>query len=305
MTFVGDKLFVSSSEGLFWSTNLGATWTKINGLPNAPIGYIRMIAGNLFAAPTDGGLFVSADSGKTWEQALRNNFICPSSSPTTITAFGDNIPDTVFAVVLEKTTTHPVSQVWFSDNRGREGSWYQIFTVPYSSLNVLRDLAIIRNQLFTFSNTSEVFRADISVALDKWSELGSIPETKYVNSSLVYNSTTILVTCDNGIRVSDDLGVNWGSILSGLPRGETGSLIANNKHIFTTVHTAAGLFLGVYYRPNNQGLWKPIQIGTLSGTNTVENGSYIQAMIATNTHLFIGTYGDGVKVIQLKDVIPD
>lgn len=66
----GSKIYVSSYDGLFLSTNGGVNWTQI--FITDLTGHIRGIAtkGNKIFAATSEGLFLSNDSGLTWEHAL-------------------------------------------------------------------------------------------------------------------------------------------------------------------------------------------------------------------------------------------
>lgn len=300
--FIGSTMFVSSMEGLFKSSDMGKNWTKIEGqgLLNTAIGYVSLKAGVLFAAPIDGGLYCSLDTGATWAIALDRNYTIPYESSQSIVEFGDSNADTLFASVKETIGNAQSSHIMFSSNNGKPQSWAKVYSIPNPEYEVFRDLSVVGNSIFVFASRGGVYEANQIGAVDQWKSLPYIPNIRYINYSLVYNRSEILVCCNDGIRSTVDYCKSWSIISSGLPPQEAGATATNGKDVFTAMHNENGGFLGIYRRVNNRGFWMPLPSEIQSGSATSDNASYVQTMYATGTHLIIGTHGFGIKIIELK-----
>lgn len=307
MCFVGGTLFTSSVEGLFRSEDNGITWKKVDGgLPNSAVGYLHNFEGKMFASLTIGGVWMSQDSGKTWEQCLNNNFSLFGTAKQGIVQFGH---DTLFAALIKNIPPDgKKSEIWFSDQGGIPNSWSFAWSIPYTSVQANRDLAVVDNSIFVFTNKANVYECLPRTGIDKWNALEQVP-TKELNFCLTYDATTVLLTTvGSGILSSSDKCRTWNSVVAGLellPTMETSPLVSNGKDLFVALHSSRGEYLGIYWREKNEGRWKSIgAINIPLRTLREEGTSYISSMIATKTHLIIGTSGDGVLTYKMKDIIP-
>lgn len=62
------RVYAATSDGLFFSVNGGEQWTKVVSPAATISALIATPSGALYAATGDGGLYRTADQGKTWER---------------------------------------------------------------------------------------------------------------------------------------------------------------------------------------------------------------------------------------------
>ena len=65
----GRVMYVALRDGVFRSDDAGASWTMARGGPKnvAAVAVNPQRPAELYAAATDGTMFVSRDAGKTWQ----------------------------------------------------------------------------------------------------------------------------------------------------------------------------------------------------------------------------------------------
>src|SRR5664280_2625467 len=70
LTVSGNNIFAGTDNGVYLSTNSGASWAQVNnGLPlYKPIYSLDVIGNNIFAG-TFGGIYLSTNNGTNWAQA--------------------------------------------------------------------------------------------------------------------------------------------------------------------------------------------------------------------------------------------
>jgi len=67
MTTISTNLFAGTDDGIYFSSDSGATWMAINsGLTNKAVKSLTVSNGNIFAKTSEGGIFLSTNNGTFW-----------------------------------------------------------------------------------------------------------------------------------------------------------------------------------------------------------------------------------------------
>lgn len=292
--------------GVFKSTDNGASWTAINsGLTTLQVNVVAICGNTIFAGTTanNGGMFVSTNNGASW--TLSN------------TGFNANIY--ILSMAVDGSTVYAGTGdgVYVSTNNG--GSWTSIST----GLTDLYINAIAANgsTLYCGSNNG-LWKSTNGGA--GWSSNYS---TSLV-SSIVLNGANVYISygsqTSGGVAISANNGSTWSVSYTGLAvwavkiHGTTLLAGTNGDGVFSSTNNGgtwvqtsvginnintptillstgsdifAGAFLGgVFKTTNNGGSWLQMNSGL---TNIA-----VQALAASNTHIFAGTNGTGGGVFS-------
>jgi photosystem II stability/assembly factor-like uncharacterized protein len=217
----GSRLFVGTlGNGVFWSDDLGTTWTAANsGLPSeADIIGIARIGTDLFAAMRvwgDKGLFLRAEGGPGWElvdsglQAIAE-ICCLAAAGTNLLAGTDR-------------------GIFLSADRGQ--SW--VFAGP-DRPDPPRVNCIEAMGTLVLAGTNEgIFRSTNRGR--SWS-----PVTPRLPGSIgVYHiaslGTSLFAGTSEGLYASKDHGASWTPIDAGLPKNSVASLAANGTNLLVGI----------------------------------------------------------------------
>lgn len=301
MCLVGDKLFVSSVEGLFWTADLGANWTKVSGsggLPNEGTTYLQAQNGVLLSGMSEGGAYISLDSGKTWQQSLDASYKTNTGySPSLVFIQGDTI------FLCARTRDNLTNMIMRSTNRGLDNSWVrvkeEIGTVTFQGF--IR----IETMMYAFGQSGQIYTSSIETGFDTWEHTNDIIGIRENYCPLLWGKDTVVMPTGKGIYISYDKCKTWKAENSGLPSSYINTVTANESRIFVSTGLDDGTFTGIYWRKNNTGSWSVFNANITIGTATGDNAHYVLTMLATKTHLFIGTHRDGVKIIELSKILPE
>ena len=215
--FTGMNLFAGVvREGVFLSTNLGASWTFVGiGLPSV---YALAISGTNLYAGSSLGVFLSTNNGTSWiSVGLTENYICA------LTTSGENI----FAGTCE-------AGIFLSTNRG--SSWT---SVNNGLTNTFVDvLAVSGENIFAGTEGGGIFLSTNQGA--NWTAVNN-GLTGFVYALAVSGENLFAGTSD-GVFHTTNNGIIWNEVNSGLISNDVTALAVSSEHIF------AGT-AGVWRRP--------------------------------------------------------
>ncbi len=261
----GSKLFVSTYNGIFLSTNNGSDWISIKNNLAANFVNTIVVNGDYVFVGTEGlGIFVSTNDGNDWQEvnnglsnlevksiAIKGDYIFAG---TYIGIFlstdnGNNwsLLDNVFsenfyvysiAIDGENIFAGTIRGIFLSTDNGN--SWKQI------------NEGLINNHVMSFAfNDNNIFigtEGGIFLSTDygeNWTECSTELNNKIINSILIKENIIFAGSSYNGFYYSTDMGVNWITANEGLENIFIQALAFNENYIF------AGTALGTYRREHN------------------------------------------------------
>jgi photosystem II stability/assembly factor-like uncharacterized protein len=261
----GNRIYAGTADGLFVSTDYGATWsiTSDAAFHNHTISHMAF-SGSTILAGGYSGLFYSKDDGGTWTQAIKG-LVDPR-----IESLAADGP-----VFLAGTQ----SGVYISTNSGQ--NWTAVgLPITY---------------VFSFSsNGSDLFACatqmsgGIFVTPDygqNWNFLlGGIPT--YHVSSVSWNGKDMLAATDIGVFISADRGLTWTKKSNGIPAMDE----------YNTVTCVAGNGTDQYAGTYSTGIFVSHDGGEnwTHATLPVEEHFYAMCFFINNTGVYVGTFCGGI-----------
>lgn len=285
----GGSLFVEAYEddsgdvdgGIFRSIDNGATWTSADsGLPRSETIHSPVFCGGrIFAGTWERGGFRSSDLGASW-------------TPIDI---GTTLPDPIRFLPFGGSRLYAIkrdaSVILRSVDCG--DSWFfQNPYWPWSTKGTIDAIAMSGDRLIAgalpgFGPVGEVYRSSDNGA--NWSVANTgLPPHPQVQSMVVTDAHVLAVVTNNGVFRSSDHGLNWSEANTGLATPV--SCLAK-----AGVHLYAGSSSGVFHSSDEGLTWEHVGTG-LPGVIRVET------MVATETHLFLGTLDGKVWKRPLEEI---
>lgn len=290
-----DRLFILTSSRIHWSDDSGATWIANDSANPANFGTIAAHPDYLFAGAFGAGVFRSDDSGNTWITV--NNGL-----PGTLRILK------LFAVDSIVFASEQSSGLYRSVDNG--DTWVGC---PGPS-GAVRSLAMTHSGDTVYMVTSEqsTYRSlDQGASWVKCLDAYPISE-----AGAICFGGRLVVSCANGIRMSDDGGVQW----QASERSVITSLVGGLAQLGGTV-VASAHDLGTRRTTDRGATWTgnlsprvPLDIIALGGTLIGRDGSAIlasqdtgaswstigslgasaSALVALEGAIYAGTYTKGV-----------
>ena len=272
---------------------VNAQWQQTNGPYGSEINTIAVSGTNIFAGPHGGVVYLSGDTGKTWNAtnmpiafsmdvddttiytAIDNIVYVSKDNGASYTTLNTGLPDGCNAyfidVIGENIFIHTENNgtVLSSDSGA---SWTQ---VPLG-FNVSSFIQFEEN-IFAGTGNGVYVSADSGMT---WNPIGL--EGKYVTSLLTNGAWILAGTGAYGVYMSDDKGTTWTPSDAGLTDSSITSLILNGTDIY------AGTFNGgVFMSTNDAENWEQISSG-------LPDGLYISCLASYNDNIFTGTSACGI-----------
>lgn len=251
-------LEVDATNGVYRSTNEGTSWTNV-GLSGKTVGCLSLVPNgsgglNVFAGSDGQGLFVSADTGATWNFA-------DGTTPNTL--FSNNIislgtmGSTLFAGATDGTVSYT------TDNGS---DWFTAATPQGSEVT---GLASIGSNLYAGVYSAGVYLSTNGGA--SWSPVNSGLTNKSI-ICLAATDSVLFAGTEAGVFRSIDGGTTWTTHTNEIATIDVQSLL----------QSANGLFAGTngsgMYRSTNGGVdWSAIGIPIATVNTFVSNGAYLFA----------------------------
>ena len=259
----------STDDGIFKSTDNGATWSSINnGIDNPEVICLDITYNDILFAGTNGnGLFRSKDNGENWQQ----------SKGTSLTGI-NSIAVTPGNCILAATNFG----IFRTIDKGQ--NWIHLINgLPRNSL--VSSLTTASNGFVYAAIPSKGIYRSTDYGLD-WSLLNSPPYLDYIKLIVAGLNGELFSSSWDGVFISKDEGLSWNLILN-VPEIQAIG-IHPNGYIFT----ANEMFNSNIYRSTNDGkTWDEVESYSL--------GSITQfAFELNNVFVSYKYYGTGTCLMQ-------
>jgi photosystem II stability/assembly factor-like uncharacterized protein len=274
------KIFAGTDNGVFFSTNHGISWEKVNGgLTETTIySLVSDSKGNLFAGTAGKGVFFSTNNGASWSPVnkglLKDEIQCLAVSPSSDTMKNESL----FAGTSERG-------IFRSTDSGT--NWEQVNN-GFAHLNV-HCLVVSKNKqgiIFLFAGTDKGAFFSTNNGIDWHSTITPLGNSD-IRCFAVQDTLLLTGTANGGIFISTNNGVSWASINIGLPLFPISTLAISPKGYFF-----AGTYgKGVFISKNNGKRWSSFnkELGTF-----FKQMSIIRALSVVDTYLYAGTFLNGI-----------
>ena len=255
-----------------------AQWSQGHGLENLPISSVVSSGKNLIAGDWNGYVYLSTDSGATWtfRDIVAVPWFCPNCELIKlpiVTLFANNSEVFAGAGGIDSASVH------ISTDNGltwaiRDSSFTQSINCFVMNNGVL--FAGINGGVYSSSNDGISWNAcNNGLSLSSYDSIYHHPPQ--VNCLAISGTNLLAGTSFNGAFISNNSGVSWMSIDSGLgSRLSTVGLATIGSNIF-----AADFGDGVFCSSNNGANWNAVNNGL---TNQMVN-----TLIANDSSLYLGT----------------
>ena len=221
-------LIAGSGNGIYYSTDGGATWTKTS-LNSGMINTLIMANdGTIVAGTYNNGIYYSTDNGKTWVQSSLDN---SNGGFNALIVANDG---TIIA------GSYNYKGIYYSTDNGRTWTQSSLEDVNIESLTIANNGTVIAG-----SGGDGIYYSTDNGAT--WTQ--SSLESDYIHSLMVTNDGTVIAGSNNehGIYYSTNNGRTW--VQSSLDDKDIRSFaIANNGTVI-----ACGY--GIYYSTDNGKTW--------------------------------------------------
>jgi photosystem II stability/assembly factor-like uncharacterized protein len=281
---VGSTLFAGTyGDGIFRSTNDGASWTPVDsglGTANSYVTALGSSASNIYAG-FDNGVFLSTDYGNSWKSV---GFSLPNSQTPEIKALAIG-GKYIFAGISQ-------NGLYLSTNSGR--NWKSVSTAMANS--TVRALLMKGSTIYAGTDSDIFISTDNGTSWNFAS--GNLPRRVNINALASSGTNIFAATDSSGIFISSDSGVSWIPIDSGLDASQTFTVFTNGIDLFAG--TPVGVFhsdtYGYYWAASNAGLMG-IAILNISGSGKV-------LYAATNAGSIFSTTDQGEHWVEADNGLP-
>ncbi len=234
ITIIGTNIFAGSYyQGVYLSTDNGATWTQVNsGLTDLKVDCITSIGSNVFAG-TGSGVFMTTNNGSNWTKVSTG---LPDNEVISLASNGTNLYAGVWG-----------NGGWISPNNG--DGWLK-FTA-YSVGDYPSDWVFSGSKIFVASTR-------VNMSSDggaSWTEFSGNDCPYQVDALVMVGPNLVAGTRYDGIYVSPDGGVSWNHITWGLSNYCMNGVAAAGGTILTA--GAGGMFLST----NDGASWNSRRVG--------------------------------------------
>lgn len=273
----GNQIFAGTNKGFCFSNNSGSSWAQANNaLTSTGVSAIAVIGNNIFAANFADGVFLSSDTGSTWNGVWN----LPNGYVGSLAVNGDNI----FAGVSYG------GGICLSTNDG--SSWTQIGLNNYD----VTIFAIIGQNIFA-RTYDKSFTFHIVLSTNNgltWNQIDSRLKTSNIYAFVSTANNSLFAGTDQGILISTDNGLNWNN--TGL----------NDYHVLTLATKGDNIFAGtleggIFLSTNNGSTWIATNSGLINNNISLLsiNGSNIFAVVNGDQSIWMRPLSE--MITGLKD----
>jgi photosystem II stability/assembly factor-like uncharacterized protein len=260
-----NEIVVCTKGGVFFSNDLGSSWTTKNeGLFNT-MNTITTDGVNIYAGSLGGGIYISAEKGNNW---IQKNEGLTNDTVNTIALKGDNV---FIGTNGGVHCSHDKGESWIPKISG------------LTNLKVI-SLSVFGNKLYAGTERGVFISSDDG---ETWANTPS--KVNFPIKAIAVNENYIIVVTDEEMFISNDNGENWKK-----------KIILDSKAAIITIKmyedkviagTSGG---GVFVSTDMCENWVSRSGGLSSGT--------ISAMAIEDSLIFVGTSGSRVYKSNLAEI---
>jgi len=251
---IPSTLYAGTGDGLYQSTNGGASWRKVGGGPRARALAIAPTAPRAFYAGTDGvGIVQSTDSGATWTATGLTSWyvnalaIDPGTPSTLYAGTSGGYDGTGGGGVLQSTDS---GATWTAVNTGLPGAGVTALAIDPTNPSTL----------YAGTGDGGFYRSTNSGA--SWNAVNAGLNRAGVSALVIDPMTpsTLYAGTGYGVFQSTNSGTSWSGVNTGL-NGASASALAIDPHTPSTLY--AGVSYGGLDRSTDSGAsWSEVFPGS-------------------------------------------
>ena len=287
LILINKKLYASTPNGTYWSTDEGANWTQIYlGIGVNDNAYTLMVSANNIYIGTAYGMYFSNNNGASWQKIYGTDYYTYAFADDGMYLYG-GATDGIYAFTNDSTNRSSI-------RIGLKSS-YNISTVaaaPYTGGS---------SNIFVGTPYDGIFRSNNSGTT--WDSISTgLTRIGLSIRSLAVKETgsggfNVFAGTNQGVFISTDKGNSWSPADNGLMG--TGvlnvySLTVSGDNIY------AGTELGAYLSTNDGNNWTPIHVRCADTTYEVYNLAALKKNTGEN-HLYAGCRYLGLYLLSEKD----
>lgn len=255
-----------------------SAWTQLTNGLQQNINSLALVNGKMFAGSYYGGLFVSSDSGHTWDRIpLESNF--------TPHVFSLKVIDTNILVCTGYSIYHSTDQgiTWVADSAFLKTD---ALVIECKNIATIENEHFVALQVVSGSNISTIFHSTNSGL--NWSPLAT--NQYFQEERIVANGSTLIVSGVYGGPVfSTNRGINWTA-----PQTTISSPVyVTCLFVWNGAVYAGTDEKGIYRAVGNPipNVWTPVNVG-------LNTSSHIYSITANDTNMFASTENSVVKSLD-------
>jgi photosystem II stability/assembly factor-like uncharacterized protein len=280
LAVLGTKIFAGTEYGgLYYSTDHGSTWESPDSsyLDSGRVWFLSVVGTHLFTEVGNFGNFISsADSGRSWEIS---NIVFPNDW------FGVETHGSQWFTVVSNS-------IFVSNDSGK--SWNPFSSYFYNMPLTVVSLAF--NDTETFVGTTNGIYASTDRG-QTWQISSPNLPIYNVESLCILDSTILASTQSNGVYRADLYRQSWVKSDSGLTNPMTLQIMKVGNDVVLTAYNQYPYTGDVFFSTDAGTTWKDISI------ELVDTG--ISCMAASDSELYVGTYGGTIYKRLLSDLLTD
>jgi photosystem II stability/assembly factor-like uncharacterized protein len=254
----GNIIYALTTSGLLFSKNNGIAWSIANlGTAPGTINSIDLMDNKIFVA-TSKGLFVSADTAKTWKS--KENLLIKDKDNYFIFASGTKL------FVASSNNGVTINGAYVSNDQGE--NWSKVAT---EIGNVIYAMAKDQNSL-VISSSNGVFLSNNNG--DTWKNISTI-----YNSSVAIRNNIIYAIVPKGIAMTSNEGATWETIKEHNDHSYFRDLAVSGNALYVASINGGG----VSVTSDNGKNWQQDNIGMIN--------TFVWTMEQIDNQIYAGTFG--------------
>lgn len=282
-------LMAGTTNGLFLTTNSGASWTAVNGdMHHLDVTAIAKVSSRIFITTGDGGVYASDNLGANWidfndsntSHISATNILSVNSSSNELMILNENGLFTTTSILSTTTPTYTSalanlpSDVVVKSISNDGSSWYlatnkgvfvsSVSTLSWTTLNpglsTLKVNAIVsfKTVLVCGTEVEGMFKAALPFV--SWTAM-NVNFNNLKTTAMATSGVALLVAAtEKGVFVSKDLGANYISSNKGL----IDSLNVNDLVVADFCLLAATKNSGVFFSADSGKNWSAVNNGLMN-----------------------------------------
>ena len=196
VVFLDSNIFVGTSQGIYKSSDNGASWAKVDEGKDFRIIYVmRLVGGKIFAGGSN-GLFVSSDGGNTF---VRND-----------TTFDSN---GIWDILVIDGYIYTVGSKAHVSTDGGD-NWTELLNDEGNSFYSSRALYYSNDIVFHGTHGDGIY---VTSGVANYAPRNTGIEDVLADDIDGIDSTVVIAGWTNGVFISEDLGFNWTDVTGNLP----------------------------------------------------------------------------------------